>query len=155
MEPPVSLDKEAVRDEKIKVLRSLKPIGIENIATSTVRGQYRAGAVEGAAGAGLSGGGRDRRDSNTETFVALKAEIHNWRWAGVPFYLRTGKRMPEKVSEIVIQFRPIPHSIFHRGGGEISPNRLVVRLQPDEGDPSAPDRQGTRPRRHAAARGSS
>ncbi|UEM05567.1 glucose-6-phosphate dehydrogenase [Skermanella rosea] len=135
MEPPVSLDQEAVRDEKIKVLRSLKPIGVENIAACTVRGQYRAGAVNGAAvgsyaeEAGASSGGKP---SNTETFVALKVEIENWRWSGVPFYLRTGKRMPAKVSEIVIQFRQVPHSIFPRGAGEITPNLLVVRLQPDE-----------------------
>jgi glucose-6-phosphate 1-dehydrogenase len=132
MEPPVSLDKEAVRDEKIKVLRSLKPIGVENIATATVRGQYRAGAVGGAAVRGYLEEEGIGSDSNTETFVALKAEVRNWRWANVPFYLRTGKRMQEKVSEIVIQFRPIPHSIFPAEVGEVTANRLVVRLQPDE-----------------------
>src|SRR4051794_36265718 len=132
MEPPVSLDKEAVRDEKIKVLRSLKPIGVENIATATVRGQYRAGAVGGAAVRGYLEEEGIGCDSNTETFVALKAEVRNWRWANVPFYLRTGKRMQEKVSEIVIQFRPIPHSIFPAEVGEVTANRLVVRLQPDE-----------------------
>ncbi|MCC2689816.1 MAG: zwf [Rhizobiaceae bacterium] len=132
MEPPVSLDKEAVRDEKIKVLRSLSPIGIENISTTTVRGQYRAGAVGGTAVRGYLEEEGIGSDSLTETFVALKAEVQNWRWSGVPFYLRTGKRMQEKVSEIVIQFRPIPHSIFPREAGETAPNRLVVRLQPDE-----------------------
>jgi glucose-6-phosphate 1-dehydrogenase len=132
MEPPVSLDKEAVRDEKIKVLRSLGPIGIENISTTTVRGQYRAGAVGGTAVRGYLEEEGISSGSNTETFVALKAEVHNWRWSGVPFYLRTGKRMQEKVSEIVIQFRPIPHSIFPAEAGETSANRLVVRLQPDE-----------------------
>jgi glucose-6-phosphate 1-dehydrogenase len=132
MEPPVSLDKEAVRDEKIKVLRSLKPIGIENISTTTVRGQYRAGAVGGVAVRGYLEEEGIGSDSLTETFMALKAEVHNWRWSGVPFYLRTGKRMQEKMSEIVIQFRPIPHSIFPRDAGETSPNLLVVRLQPDE-----------------------
>src|SRR3954470_24075877 len=132
MEPPVSLDKEAVRDEKIKVLRSLQPIGVENISTTTVRGQYRAGAVGGTAVRGYLEEDGIGSDSLTETFVALKAEVRNWRWSGVPFYLRTGKRMQEKVSEIVIQFRPIPHSIFPREAGESSPNRLVVRLQPDE-----------------------
>jgi glucose-6-phosphate 1-dehydrogenase len=132
MEPPVSLDKEAVRDEKIKVLRSLQPIGVENISTTTVRGQYRAGAVGGVAVRGYLEEDGIGSDSLTETFVALKAEVQNWRWSGVPFYLRTGKRMQEKVSEIVIQFRPIPHSIFPREAGETTPNRLVVRLQPDE-----------------------
>jgi len=132
MEPPVSLDKEAVRDEKIKVLRSLKEIGPENIATATVRGQYRAGAVTGSAVRGYLEEDGITPSSNTETFVALKAEVRNWRWAGVPFYLRTGKRMQERVSEIVIQFRPVPHSIFTAGAGEIEANKLIVRLQPDE-----------------------
>jgi len=135
MEPPVSLDQEAVRDEKIKVLRSLKPIGIENIAACTVRGQYRAGAVNGGAVGSYAEEAcmePGAKPSNTETFVALKVEIENWRWSGVPFYLRTGKRMPSKVSEIVIQFRQVPHSIFPKGAGEITPNLLIVRLQPDE-----------------------
>ncbi|HSK40011.1 MAG TPA: glucose-6-phosphate dehydrogenase [Arenibaculum sp.] len=132
MEPPVSLDQEAVRDEKIKVLRSLRPIGIENVAGSTVRGQYRAGAVDGAAVRGYLAEEGIALASNTETFVALRAEVRNWRWAGVPFYLRTGKRMQEKVSEIVIQFRPVPYSIFPASAGEIAANRLVVRLQPNE-----------------------
>ncbi|GEO36615.1 glucose-6-phosphate 1-dehydrogenase [Skermanella aerolata] len=135
MEPPVSLDQESVRDEKIKVLRSLKPIGPENVAGCTVRGQYRAGAVEGAAVGAYAeeaGTAPGAKPSNTETFVALKVEIENWRWSGVPFYLRTGKRMPAKVSEIVIQFRQVPHSIFPKTAGEITPNLLIVRLQPDE-----------------------
>ena len=135
MEPPVSLDQESVRDEKIKVLRSLKPIGPENVAGCTVRGQYRAGAVEGAAVGSYAeeaGTAPGAKPSNTETFVALKVEIENWRWSGVPFYLRTGKRMPAKVSEIVIQFRQVPHSIFPKSAGEITPNLLIVRLQPDE-----------------------
>jgi glucose-6-phosphate 1-dehydrogenase len=132
MEPPVTLDKEAVRDEKLKVLRALKPIGRDEIGGCTVRGQYRAGAAEGSAVRGYLEEDGIARDSDTETFVALKAEVRNWRWAGVPFYLRTGKRMQEKVSEIVIQFRPVPHSIFPSDAGEITANRLVVRLQPDE-----------------------
>src|SRR5690606_24326271 len=94
--------------------------------------QYRAGAVAGQAvpayRAELGG-----RDSSTETFVALKAEIANWRWAGVPFYLRTGKRLAARVSEIVVQFKPIPHSIFAEAAGEVRANQLVIRLQPDEG----------------------
>ncbi len=131
MEPPARVDKDAVRDEKLKVLRALKPIPETEIGQLTVRGQYKAGAIDGQSVAGYLeelGG-----PSQTETFVALKAEVENWRWAGVPFYLRTGKRMHQKASEIVIQFRPVPHSIFPRDAGEIAPNRLIVRLQPNEG----------------------
>ncbi len=133
MEPPAKLDADAVRDEKLKVLRSLKPLNTDSLcALNTVRGQYRAGASAGGAVPGyLEDLGAD--SSNTETFVALKAEIGNWRWAGVPFYLRTGKRLPTRVSEIVITFRPIPHSVFTSSAGPIEQNRLVIRLQPDEG----------------------
>ncbi len=131
MEAPASLDADAVRDEKLKVLRSLKPIHQNNAILHSVRGQYRAGASEGAPARGyLEDLGKPT--SSIETFVALKAEVDNWRWAGVPFYLRTGKRLPERVSEIVVQFRSIPHSIFAAGAGPIAPNRLVLRLQPDE-----------------------
>src|SRR3954452_2774146 len=133
MEPPVSLDKEAVRDEKIKVLRSLSPIGIENISTTTVRGQYRAGAVGGAAVRGYLEEEGIGSDSNTETFVALKAEVRNWRWAGVPFYLRTGKRMEQRSSEVVIVFKPVPHPMFPDSDGSSEPNKLVIQLQPKEG----------------------
>ncbi|MDP2120684.1 MAG: glucose-6-phosphate dehydrogenase [Hoeflea sp.] len=132
MEPPSSMDAEAVRDEKLKVLRSLKPINESNADTVTVRGQYKAGASAGGPVKGyleeLEGG-----VSSTETFVAIKAEINNWRWAGVPFYLRTGKRLSERISEIVVAFKPIPHSIFGSGAGRITDNKLVMRLQPDEG----------------------
>jgi len=132
MEPPASLDANAVRDEKLKVLRSLRPIGPQEVKSHTVRGQYKAGAVDGVAVAGyLEEVGE--ADSDTETFVAVKAEIDNWRWAGVPFYLRTGKRIAARASEIVIQFRSVPHSIFGEATGQIVPNRLVLRLQPDEG----------------------
>ncbi|HYD99458.1 MAG TPA: glucose-6-phosphate dehydrogenase [Alphaproteobacteria bacterium] len=132
MEPPASHDHEAVRDEKLKVLRALAPIGAEQVAACTVRGQYRAGAVDGQPVIGYQEEDGIADDSDTETFVALRTEVRNWRWAGVPFYLRTGKRMPEKVSEIVIQYRPVPHAIFPRDAGEIEPNRLIIRLQPDE-----------------------
>jgi len=132
MEPPAMLDADAVRDEKLKVLRSLKPITDALSTQHVVRGQYRAGASAGGAVAGyLEELGA--HTSTTETFVALKAEILNWRWAGVPFYLRTGKRLAERVSEIVIAFRPIPHSVFDPSAGPIEANRLVIRLQPDEG----------------------
>jgi glucose-6-phosphate 1-dehydrogenase len=99
-----------------------------------VRGQYRAGAVDAAPVPGyLEEIEKIAASSRTETFAVLKAEIENWRWAGVPFYLRTGKRLPTQASEIVIQFRAVPHSIFGKGAGAQTPNRLVVRLQPDEG----------------------
>ena len=131
MEPPSSLEDDAVRDEKLKVLRALKPIGQTEVATHTVRAQYRAGAISGDAVPGyleeLSSA------SDTETFVALKVEVDNWRWSGVPFYLRTGKRLPEKHSEIVIQFKPVPHSIFDQTRWSTTPNRLSIMLQPDEG----------------------
>ena len=132
MEPPSSMDANAVRDEKLKVLRALEPISPANVEKLTVRGQYKAGASGGGPVKGyleeLEGG-----QSNTETFVAVKAEIGNWRWAGVPFYLRTGKRMTSRVSEIVVAFKPVPHSIFDTGAGRVQANNLVIRLQPDEG----------------------
>ncbi len=127
MEPPTSLSADAVRDEKLKVLKALVPIAAEN----TVRGQYRAGASAGGPVRGYLEELGDH-DSHTETFVALKAEIANWRWAGVPFFLRSGKRLPSRVSEIVIAFRPIPHSVFDGTAGPINANTLVMRLQPDE-----------------------
>ncbi|MCI5078415.1 glucose-6-phosphate dehydrogenase [Oricola sp.] len=132
MEPPSSMDANAVRDEKLKVLRSLAPIDGSNVEQMTVRGQYASGASNGGPVKGyleeLEGGA-----SNTETFVALKAEIGNWRWAGVPFYMRTGKRLAKRVSEIVISFKPVPHSIFGSPAGRMIANQLVIRLQPDEG----------------------
>ncbi len=132
MEPPTSLAADAVRDEKLKVLQSLVPITPEKLGENTVRGQYRAGASEDGPVKGyLEELGEDT--SSTETFVALKAQIANWRWAGVPFYLRTGKRLAGRVSEIVVAFRPIPHSVFGEGAGPIEANRLVIRLQPNEG----------------------
>lgn len=132
MEPPSSIEADAVHDEKVKVLRSLKPITNANVEDVTVRGQYRAGA---SAGGPVRGYLEDLESetSNTETFVALKAEIANWRWAGVPFYLRTGKRLATRVSEIVVTFKPIPHSIFGESAGKVIANQLVIRLQPDEG----------------------
>lgn len=132
LEPPASLHPDALRDEKLKVLRALKPITAREAAISTVRGQYRAGSCEGLPVRGyLEDVGRER--SATDTFVALRAEVANWRWAGVPFYLRTGKRLATRVSEIVVTFREIPCSIFNDGAGHVAPNKLVLRLQPDEG----------------------
>ncbi|MBP0616776.1 glucose-6-phosphate dehydrogenase [Jiella mangrovi] len=132
LEPPSAMDADALRDEKLKVLRALKKIDTTNVEASTVRGQYKAGASGGNAVKSYVddlGNG----DSDTETFVAIKAEIGNWRWAGVPFYLRTGKRLSERMSEIVVTFRPIPHSMFESAAGKIAQNQLVMRLQPDEG----------------------
>jgi glucose-6-phosphate 1-dehydrogenase len=131
MEAPASMDANAVRDEKLKVLHSLKRINGAEAPKSTVRGQYRAGASSGGAVKGYVE--ELGTESATETFVAIKAEIANWRWAGVPFYLRTGKRLAARVSEIVIEFKSIPHSIFGEHAGRIQPNQLVIRLQPDEG----------------------
>ena len=113
MEPPTSIAADAVRDEKLKVLKSLKRIDAGNVALFTVRGQYRAGASAGGAVPGYLD--ELGSQSNTETFVAIRAEIANWRWAGVPFYLRTGKRLPSRVSEIVVNFRAVPHSVFEGG----------------------------------------
>jgi len=132
MEPPAHMDADSVRDEKLKVLRSLKPIDDANAGTMTVRGQYRAGAGPDGPVPGYASE-VENTHSTTETFVAIKAEISNWRWAGVPFYLRTGKRLAERVSEIVVAFRAIPHSIFDAGAGALEQNQLVIRLQPDEG----------------------
>ncbi|AKR57912.1 glucose-6-phosphate 1-dehydrogenase [Youhaiella tibetensis] len=134
MEPPASDEANALRDEKLKVLRSLKPIKGADVAKYTVRGQYRGVTSETTSVKGYQDElPADKKGSRTETFVALKAEIENWRWAGVPFYLRTGKRMANRVSEIVIQFRDIPHSIFEHAEGAPKANKLVIRLQPDEG----------------------
>jgi glucose-6-phosphate 1-dehydrogenase len=131
MEPPGSLDDDAVRDEKIKVLRALKPIRGADLGIKTVRGQYQGGALAGKVVPGYVE--ELGANSKTETFVALKLEIDNWRWSGIPFYVRTGKRMPLKHSEIVIQFKPVPHSIFDDKSHLTEPNRLSIMLQPDEG----------------------
>ncbi len=137
MEPPLNLEADSVRDEKLKVLRALRPIAPHEVGHVTVRGQYTQGAVAGRAVPGyladLNEGANEPRGSKTETFVALKAEIQNWRWAGVPFYLRSGKRLPEKVSEIVVQFRSTPFSVFERESQSLAPNKLIIRLQPSEG----------------------
>ncbi|WP_294263140.1 glucose-6-phosphate dehydrogenase [uncultured Sphingomonas sp.] len=130
MEPPARFDGTSIRDEKVKVLRSLRPISADEAPHLTVTGQYDAGAVKGEIVKGYDE--ELGKDSRTETFVALKAHVDNWRWQGVPFYLRTGKRMPERRSEIVIQFKPVPHSIFAERGGMLQPNVLAIRLQPEE-----------------------
>ena len=133
MEPPIALDADAVRDEKLKVLKSLTPIAGADAVQLTVRGQYRAGAIDGRPVAGYLEEADAGSGSDAETFVAIKAGVENWRWAGVPFYLRTGKRLPSRSSEIVVQFRTPPHRLYPESAGIIHPNRLVMRLQPDEG----------------------
>jgi glucose-6-phosphate 1-dehydrogenase len=133
MEPPISLNHEELRNEKIKVLKALRPITPDNVKQVTVRGQYTSGAVGGELVKGYRDELGQAQDSGTETFVAIKVEIDNWRWAETPFYLRTGKRLASKSSEIVLQFRPVAHSIFPSDSGELEPNRLVMRLQPNEG----------------------
>jgi len=130
MEPPARFDATSVRDEKVKVLRSLRPIDRETAATHSVIGQYIAGAV---AGRPVKGYADDLgRASTTETFVALKAHVDNWRWRGTPFYMRTGKRLPARSTEIFIQFKAVPHSIFSGSGAALQPNKLIIRLQPEE-----------------------
>jgi glucose-6-phosphate 1-dehydrogenase len=131
MEPPANIDADTMRDEKLKVLRALRPIAGEEVASRTVRGQYHAGAIDGKPVPGYLEEPGIPAGSRTETFVAIKAELGNWRWAGVPFYLRTGKRMQERLAEIVINFRGVPHPMLRAASGEAA-NRLVITLQPDE-----------------------
>lgn len=133
MEPPVTLRGDDVRDEKLKVLRALRPFSSEHITKHCVRGQYSTGNVDAKSVPGYKDEQDANKKSNTETFVALRIDIDNWRWQGTPFYLRTGKRMAKRYSEIVIQFKPVPHSIFPTCSKEgISPNQLIIRLQPEE-----------------------
>jgi glucose-6-phosphate 1-dehydrogenase len=132
MEPPTYIGRETVRDEKLKVLQALRPMGPEDVDRDTVRGRYAAGLVDGDPVPSYAEElGHD--DSSTETFVALRAEVQNWRWAGVPFYLRTGKRMDRRASEIVVVFKEPPHAMFPHSEGSTTPNRLHIQVQPDEG----------------------
>ena len=130
LESPNSMDADAIRTEKLKVLSALRRVGPMDVASKTVRGQYRAGLVDGKPAPAYAD--EVGKPSRTETFVAIKAEVDNWRWAGVPFYLRTGKRMSARRSEIVVQFKDTPAPIFGKNVGGV-PNRLVLRIQPDEG----------------------
>ena len=133
MEPPNSLEAESIRDEKVKIVKALRPIDASSVKDHVVRGQYSQGVIDGESVPGyFDEEGCEAQGSDTETFVAIKAHVDNWRWSGVPFYLRTGKRMPDKVTEIIIQYKALPHHIF--GEGESAePNRLIIRLQPNEG----------------------
>lgn len=133
MDPPDDLSADMIRNEKVKVLKALRPITSEMCTTHVVRGRYTKGMLEGTPVPGYMEEEGANPDSNTETFVAIKAEINNWRWAGVPFYLRTGKRMPEKLSQITIHFKPQPHFIFDENQRHLAQNKLIIRLQPEEG----------------------
>ena len=130
MEPPADFDATSVRDEKVKVLRSLRRIGANDVGNCVVTGQYNAGASDGQPVPGYID--ELGHPSATETFVALKAHVDNWRWAGVPFYLRTGKRMPQRSTEIFIQFKCVPHSIFASRGATTKANKLLISIQPEE-----------------------
>jgi glucose-6-phosphate 1-dehydrogenase len=132
MEPPCSLEGNSVRDEKLKVIRSLRFIEGKDLQTKTVRGQYSAGAIDKKYVPGFFEEEGGSPKSNTETFAAIRVDIDNWRWNDVPFYLRTGKRMSKRYSEIVVDFKEIPHSIFPNKGACIESNKLVIRLQPEE-----------------------
>ncbi len=133
MEPPVTLDAESIRNEKLKVLKALRPITRDNAADTTVRGQYASGFLKGGPVPGYLEEEGGNTNSTTETFVALRVDIDNWRWAGVPFYLRTGKGMCKKLTEVVIYFKKLPHNIFKGSYRTLPPNKLTIRLQPDEG----------------------
>ncbi len=130
MEPPSTNDADAIRDEKLKVLRSLKPFTPESVARDVVRGQYKAGTLDGKPVPGYLDEVKVPAGSHCETFVALRTEVQNWRWAGVPFYLRTGKRLAGRHAQIVVNFRGVPHPIFP---GSARANKLVIKLQPEDG----------------------
>lgn len=133
MEPPVDLTADSVRTEKLKVLKALRPITVDTVDTCTVRGQYDEGFVKGHEVPGYLEEEGANTHSETETFVALRADIDNWRWSGVPFYLRTGKRLHSKMSEVVIYFKQQPHNVFARSYSHLQQNKLTIRLQPQEG----------------------
>jgi glucose-6-phosphate 1-dehydrogenase len=134
MEPPVSFDADAVRDEKSKLLKAIQPLSSEAVLTQVVRGQYGEGRMNGKTLPAYRAEARVATDSHTETYAALKLTIDNWRWANVPFYLRTGKRLPKRVTEISVQFKPVPSLLFRQTSiDRLTPNFLVIRIQPSEG----------------------
>jgi glucose-6-phosphate 1-dehydrogenase len=134
MEPPISFDADEVRNKQAEVLHAIQPLMPEDVLTNTVRGQYDGGIIEGERVPRYRGEPDVAQESNTETFVALKLQIDNWRWAGVPFYLRTGKRMAQRATEIVIQFRRTPFVLFRNTTVKnLETNRLVIHIQPEEG----------------------
>ena len=133
MEPPISLSADAVRDEKVKVLRSLRAMEHRTVQENVVRGQYGRGFVRADEVPAYREEPHVKPDSATETYVAMKVLVDNWRWGGVPFYVRAGKRLARRVTEIAIQFKKVPHSLFQAPDGGVSPNVLSMRIQPDEG----------------------
>lgn len=133
MEPPSSLDPDAIRNEVLKVFQSLQPIHEEDVPDQVIRGQYTGSLIRGECVTGYRYEQGVAVDSRTETYVAVKFFINNWRWGGVPFYIRTGKRLPTRVTEIVIHFKQTPHHLFLRQSGKVSANQLIIRIQPDEG----------------------
>jgi glucose-6-phosphate 1-dehydrogenase len=139
MEPPTDLSADSVRDEKVKVVRSLRPLRGDDVAKNVVRGQYDAGAINGKSVPAYRKEDRVDPESMTETFVALKVNVDNWRWADIPFYIRVGKRLPKGGTEIAVQFRSAPAVLFNKSaretnsGAEVGANVLVIRIQPDEG----------------------
>jgi len=133
MEPPISLDANAVRDEKVKVLRSLRPMERSMVAENVVRGQYGRGLVRADEVPAYREEPDVAQDSKVETYVAMRVMIDNWRWGGVPFYVRAGKRLARRVTEIAVQFKKVPHTLFRAADGGITPNVLALRIQPDEG----------------------
>jgi glucose-6-phosphate 1-dehydrogenase len=134
MEPPAMLEADAIRDEKVQLLRSLRPIRPADVAGISARGQYGTGWVDGAEVPAYREEPGVAPDSRTETYVGLRLWVDNWRWAGVPFYLRAGKRLPKRVTEIAVQFKEVPRILFNRDpDASLAPNVLVIRVQPDEG----------------------
>jgi glucose-6-phosphate 1-dehydrogenase len=133
MEPPVSFEADAVRNEKVKVLQSIRPIREDEVPRFVVRGQYGRGSIGGEAVPAYRKEPGADPNSNTETFVAMRLDVENWRWAGAPFYIRTGKRLPRRVTEIAVQFRQPPHQAFRNAADLLEPNLLLIRIQPDEG----------------------
>jgi len=133
MEPPSSLDPDAIRNEVLKVFQSLQPIKEEDVPNQVIRGQYTGSLIRGECVTGYRYEKGVSVDSRTETYVAIKFFINNWRWGGVPFYIRTGKRLPTRVTEIVVHFKQTPHHLFQREAGKLPANQLIIRIQPDEG----------------------
>jgi glucose-6-phosphate 1-dehydrogenase len=133
MEPPISLEAEAIRDEKLKILKSIKPFTAENLERRAVRGQYGPGLLAGAPVPGYRDEPQIGENSNTPTFAALKLYLNTWRWQGVPFFLRSGKRLAKRATEVAIRFKDPPHLLFQETLMDLSPNVLILRLQPDEG----------------------
>jgi glucose-6-phosphate 1-dehydrogenase len=133
MEPPISLSADAVRDEKVKVLRSLRRMEQSEVARNAVRGQYGRGIVRGEEACAYREEPNVSPESRVETYVAMKVLVDNWRWSGVPFYVRAGKRLGRRVTEIAVVFREVPHTLFRAQDGGITPNVLALRIQPDEG----------------------